>query len=50
MLTLKKKTAEALAAAAGSCFSAVSLTADEIATMLEYPPDAAMGDLALPCF
>ncbi len=50
MLTLKKKTAEALAAAAGSCFPAVSLTADEIATMLEYPPDAAMGDLALPCF
>ena len=50
MLTLKKKTAEALAAAAGSCFPAVALTADEIATMLEYPPDAAMGDLALPCF
>ncbi len=50
MLTLKKKTAEALAAAAGTCFPAVTLTADEIAAMLEYPPDAAMGDLALPCF
>ncbi|MBQ8352142.1 MAG: arginine--tRNA ligase [Clostridia bacterium] len=50
MLTLKKKTAEALAAAVGSCFPAVTLTADEIAAMLEYPPDANMGDLALPCF
>ena len=50
MLTLKKKTAEALAAAAGTCFPAVTLTADEIAAMLEYPPDATMGDLALPCF
>ena len=27
-----------------------ALTADEIAGMLEYPPDPAMGDLAFPCF
>lgn len=50
MLILKKKTAAALAAAVGRCFPAATLTADEIAAMLEYPPDAAMGDLALPCF
>jgi len=25
-------------------------SADELSAMLEYPPDTAMGDLALPCF
>ena len=29
---------------------AAELTAEELALMLEYPPDAQMGDLALPCF
>ena len=50
MLTLKNKIAQALAAAVSICFPTVTLAADEIAPMLEYPPDAAMGDLALPCF
>ena len=26
------------------------ISAEDIAAMLEYPPDSAMGDLALPCF
>ena len=26
------------------------ISAQEIATMLEYPPDTTMGDLAFPCF
>ena len=50
MLTLKKKIAEAITAAVGEKYPAAVLTADEIAAMLEYPPDAAMGDLAFPCF
>ncbi len=50
MLTLKKKLAESLSAAAEKAFPGVAPTAAEIAEMLEYPPDAAMGDLALPCF
>ncbi len=50
MLVLKKKVAEAIAAASAAHFPAAALTADEIAAMLEYPPDPAMGDLALPCF
>ncbi len=50
MLTLKKKTAAALAEAAAAAFPAATLTAEEIGAMLEYPPEAAMGDLALPCF
>ena len=28
----------------------VTLTAEEISDMLEYPPDPKMGDVALPCF
>ena len=50
MLTLKKKTASLLADAIDKRFGSGILTADEIFDMLEYPPDKAMGDLALPCF
>ena len=50
MLILKKKTAELLALAVKDNFGEGLLTADEIAAMLEYPPDRAMGDIALPCF
>ena len=45
MLTLKKKIAEAITAAVGEKYPAAVLTADEIAAMLEYPPDAAMGSV-----
>ena len=31
-------------------FSGVEITPEDISAMLEYPPDANMGDLALPCF
>ena len=50
MLILKKKIAEAIGAAIAAKYPAATVTAAEIADMLEYPPDAAMGDLAFPCF
>ncbi len=50
MLILKKKTAELIADAVTEKFGADLLSAEEIFTMLEYPPDKTMGDLALPCF
>jgi arginyl-tRNA synthetase len=50
MLTLKKKTAEMLATAVAQNFGEGLLAKEEIYTMLEYPPDKNMGDLALPCF
>ena len=50
MLVLKRKVGDAIAEAIRSAFGALEPTAAEIATMLEYPPDAAMGDLAFPCF
>ena len=33
-----------------SNFHGVEINAGDIASMLEYPPDTTMGDLALPCF
>ena len=45
MLEIKKKIAEQVAALAEG-----ALAAEEIAQLLEYPPDSTMGDLALPCF
>ena len=47
MLTIKTQIANAILTALpeGS-----GLVANEILDMLEYPPDASMGDLALPCF
>ncbi len=50
MLTLKKKTAEILAAAVKKSFGEGLLSSSDIFSMLEYPPDSSMGDLALPCF
>ncbi len=50
MIQLKQQTAEKIAALAAGAFPGGSLTADEVCNMLEYPPEAAMGDLALPCF
>ena len=45
MTEIKKKIAAKVAELAEG-----ALSADEIALLLEYPPDSAMGDLALPCF
>ena len=50
MLILKKKTALLLADCIKEKFGEGLLSADEIFTMLEYPPDNSMGDIALPCF
>ena len=50
MLTLKKKTAALIADAVEVGFGTGLLSAEEIFSMLEYPPDKTMGDLALPCF
>ena len=50
MLILKQKTAELLAECVKEKFGEGLLSADEIFTMLEYPPDTSMGDIALPCF
>ncbi len=50
MLKLKKKTADILAEAIKSAFGEGLIGAEEIFSMLEYPPDKDMGDIALPCF
>ncbi|MBQ8720024.1 MAG: arginine--tRNA ligase [Clostridia bacterium] len=50
MIKLKKKIAAALFAAVQEKFAGAQLTEEEIYDMLEYPPDSAMGDIALPCF
>ena len=43
-LQIKAQYAEKVSAALSS------MSVAELAAMLEYPPDASMGDLALPCF
>ena len=50
MLTIKKRIAEAILGKVLSVAPDAALTAEEIVGLLEYPPDAAMGDLAFPCF
>ena len=50
MLTLKNKTAKLIADTVSQSFGEGLLSADEIFSMLEYPPDKTMGDIALPCF
>ena len=50
MLIFKKKVAAAIAAAIDEGFGEGLLSANDIESALEYPPDKAMGDLALPCF
>ena len=50
MITLKKTISEKIAEKLTAAFPASELDADTICSMLEYPPDDKMGDLALPCF
>ncbi len=45
MTSIKQTVAAELAKAIGA-----SITGDEVISMLEYPPDPEMGDLAFPCF
>ena len=51
MKKLKLSAAAAVLAAADKAFPDAEMpSAEEIVTLLEYPPDSAMGDLAFPCF
>ncbi len=50
MLNLKNTIASMIKNAADALWQDNNLPAEEIATMLEYPPDETMGNLALPCF
>ena len=50
MLKIKLQIAEKILDGVKGINPDAPLTAAEIADMLEYPPDAAMGDLAFPCF
>ena len=50
MIKLKKAAAAAVVAQAKVIFPDAVLEEKEIFDMIEFPPDAAMGDLALPCF
>lgn len=50
MKLLKNTAAVLVSAAAEELFVPATLPAEEVEAMLEYPPDTAMGDLALPCF
>ncbi len=50
MISIKKMISEAIEEQVHAMNAAAELDADTIASMLEYPPDANMGDLALPCF
>ncbi len=50
MLNFKKITAAKLEKAIAALSPDAGLTAEEIVALLEYPPDAEMGDIAFPCF
>lgn len=50
MLKIKEKLSAKIAEQLIALNPQIGLSAEDIAGMLEYPPDASMGDLALPCF
>ncbi len=50
MIEMKKQACRMLSDAVSANFAPATLSVDELYDMLEYPPDANMGDLALPCF
>ncbi len=50
MLNIKKMISESIAQSVKTINAEASLEISDIASMLEYPPDEKMGDLALPCF
>ena len=49
-MDMKQIIAGRLADAAAASFEACTLTAQDVAAMLEMPPEKKMGDYALPCF
>lgn len=50
MLEIKNAIASEIAEKIKRLNAEASVSASDIAAMLEYPPDSKMGDLALPCF
>ena len=50
MQTIKKRIAEQIVNAVQAINAEAQLPVADVAGMLEYPPDATMGDLAFPCF
>ncbi len=50
MQTIKKRIAEQIVSGVKSINADAALSVEDVAAMLEYPPDANMGDLAFPCF
>ena len=49
-MDMKKRIAERIAQAEACCFDGCVVTCDELAAMLEIPPEKKLGDFALPCF
>ncbi len=50
MQNIKKRIAEKIVECVGALSADAQLAPKDVAAMLEYPPDANMGDLAFPCF
>ncbi len=50
MKKFKKLIAEKISTACASAFPGTVVDVDDTEALIEYPPDASMGDLALPCF
>ena len=50
MLEIKLQISEKIVEKLKTLNSEITIDAAEVASMLEYPPDTKMGDLALPCF
>lgn len=50
MQQLKQQISEAIRASVARRFPSADLAGFDVTASLEYPPDTAMGDLALPCF
>ena len=50
MQNFKYITAKKISEAIGSLVPDAGFTVEDIVTMLEYPPDTSMGDVAFPCF
>ncbi len=50
MLNFKTEIADCLKRAAAECFPGCDISDCDIVSMMEYPPDGTMGDVAFPCF
>ncbi len=50
MQTIKNRIANAILKSVDAINAAHGLSVSDVASLLEYPPDASMGDLAFPCF